>query len=331
MRTVPMFEVIAEAIRKHCPSSWVINYTNPMAICTNTLYQVFPGIKAFGCCHEVFGTQELLMKMLKEEHNVKDDVRIDDIRINVLGVNHFTWINRANWRSVDLMELMVPFADKYAVTGFKSDGWYKLRLDLFRRYHALAAAGDRHLAEFMPPWYLKDPETVASWGFGLTKVSDRKRSQKEQADKGVNYLSGEEKFVIKKSSEVGTDLIKALLGLSEKVTNVNLPNSGQMDDIERGVIVETNALFSRDSVRPLYAGKLPDLAHMLVSKQTQNQAMLIRACLDRNMELAYNVFLNDNLVRIDIADAAALFREMVLNTKEYLKDWDVEKGLKRIF
>ena len=25
-----------------------------------TPYRVFPGIKAFGCCHEVFGTQEVL-------------------------------------------------------------------------------------------------------------------------------------------------------------------------------------------------------------------------------------------------------------------------------
>ena len=60
MRTVPMFEEIAENIRKYAPGAWVINYTNPMSICTRTLYRVFPEIKAFGCCHEVFGTQEFL-------------------------------------------------------------------------------------------------------------------------------------------------------------------------------------------------------------------------------------------------------------------------------
>ena len=51
----------------------------------------------------------------------------------------------------------------------------RVKFDLFRRYGLIAAAGDRHLAEFMPgDEYLKDPDTVASWGFKLTTVDSRK-------------------------------------------------------------------------------------------------------------------------------------------------------------
>ena len=57
LRVVPMFEEIAGAIKEYCPEAWVINYTNPMTVCVKTLYRTFPEIKAFGCCHEVFGTQ----------------------------------------------------------------------------------------------------------------------------------------------------------------------------------------------------------------------------------------------------------------------------------
>lgn len=66
LRTIPMFVEFAEAIRRYAPEAWVINYTNPMTLCTRTLYEVFPEIKAFGCCHEVFGTQKLLAQMLEE-------------------------------------------------------------------------------------------------------------------------------------------------------------------------------------------------------------------------------------------------------------------------
>ena len=48
MRTIPMYEVFADAIRRCCPDAFVINFTNPMTLCTRTLYDVFPGIKAFG-------------------------------------------------------------------------------------------------------------------------------------------------------------------------------------------------------------------------------------------------------------------------------------------
>ena len=67
LRTLPMIEHIAKSIEKYCPNAWVINYTNPMTVIVRTLYKVFPAIKAFGCCHEVFGTQMFLAKIMTEK------------------------------------------------------------------------------------------------------------------------------------------------------------------------------------------------------------------------------------------------------------------------
>ena len=89
LRTIPMFEEIAENIKKYCPDAWVINYTNPMTMCVKTLYKVFPEIKAFGCCHEVFGTQKTACKMHLKILKVIKDVKREDIKVNVVGVNHF--------------------------------------------------------------------------------------------------------------------------------------------------------------------------------------------------------------------------------------------------
>ena len=69
-----------------------------MSICVKTLYKVFPEIKAFGCCHEVFGTQKLLASMIKEVTGTPNVSR-QDIKINVLGINHFTWITEATYVS----------------------------------------------------------------------------------------------------------------------------------------------------------------------------------------------------------------------------------------
>ena len=180
MRTIPMYVTIAEAIRDYAPDAWVINYTNPMSLCVRTLYEVYPQIKAFGCCHEVFGTQKLLCAMLKSEEGIPD-VKRQDLYTTVVGINHFTWITRASWNGMDLMPLYARFADKYAETGYDEGGdrnWMnshfncaqRVKFDLFRRYGVIAAAGDRHLAEFTAPWYTLNPETVKSWKFGLTAV-----------------------------------------------------------------------------------------------------------------------------------------------------------------
>ena len=72
LRTIPMYVEIAQAIRAYAPKAWVINYTNPMSLCVKTLYYVFPEIKAFGCCHEVFGTQKVLKGILEETMGLKE-------------------------------------------------------------------------------------------------------------------------------------------------------------------------------------------------------------------------------------------------------------------
>ncbi|MBO7677402.1 MAG: alpha-glucosidase/alpha-galactosidase, partial [Erysipelotrichaceae bacterium] len=181
LRTIPMFIEIAEAIRKYAPNAWVINFTNPMSLCIKTLYETFPKIKAFGCCHEVFNTQEVLAKITAQELGLKKISR-QDIFTNVVGINHFTWFTRASYKDIDIFPIYKKYVAEHFKEGFEytSDNWmnsyfscgHKVKFDLYRKYHYIAAAGDRHLAEFMPgDLYLKDPKTVEKWKFTLTPVS----------------------------------------------------------------------------------------------------------------------------------------------------------------
>jgi len=65
LRCIRDYRVIGEAIGTYAPNAWVMNFSNPMSICTRTLYETFGGIKAYGCCHEVFGTQAMLGHVYK--------------------------------------------------------------------------------------------------------------------------------------------------------------------------------------------------------------------------------------------------------------------------
>jgi alpha-galactosidase/6-phospho-beta-glucosidase family protein len=331
LRTIPLYMEFAENIRKYAPEAWVINYTNPMTLCTRTLYEVFPKIKAFGCCHEVFGTQKLLAAMLVDQQ-IASSVRREEIKTNVLGINHFTWINQAYYQGMNLFPLYKQFAEKYYVEGFQIPGeeaWdaspfrfaHRVKFDLFLRYGIIAAAGDRHLAEFLPPWYLKDPEVVKHWKFNLTSVAHRVARFEAWNQQRKRVIAGTEAYQLQASEEESVKQIKALVGLTEMVTNINLPNYGQIEGIPRGAVVETNAYLANNSVKPVFAGALPTDVQSLVIRNIYNQETILQAGLTKNTDLAFRAFINEPLMTLDLPTAKKLFEKMLQNTKQYLPGW----------
>lgn len=327
LRTVPMFKQFALAIKEYCPQAWVINFTNPMTVCMRTLYKVFPEIKALGCCHEVFSTQKLICKMIAEKYGYKVDRR--EIITNVVGVNHFTWVTEVKYKDIDVYKLYKEYVEAHpnGIERHTEKNWVelpdrtaeKVKFDLFKRYGVIAAAGDRHLAEFCNgSWYLKDPETVDSYGFTLTPIPWRKENLIERLKRAEGYVKGEQPLTLGPTGEESVQQIKALLGLGDFVTNVNIPNVGQVPNNPLGAVVETNAAFSADSVRPVFAGKVPERINALVMRIIEEQEAVVEAGLTGDYELAFSVFVNNPNVNLPIDEARKLFNEMLENTKAYL-------------
>lgn len=323
-RTIPDYRVIAEAIAEYAPKAWCLNFTNPMTVCTRTLYAVFPQIKAYGCCHEVFGTQKLLGEVYAKITGETAPPR-EEIDVNVLGINHFTWIDRATTRGVNLLDMLkTHIAKRGVLKKYKKEqivdgenyfvSKSQVAFELFRRFNVLAAAGDRHLAEFVP-WFLTSEESCYRWGFRLTPYSYRigryrtlHRDSKKMMDSGKHPK-------LNSSGEEYINQMLALLGKTAFRTNVNLPNHGQMGDTPAGAVVETNALFCRDSVQPVISGVLPSPVNTLVQRHIINQETIVAAGLAGDRDLAFQAFLNDPLVgRLSMDDALKLFNAMLKKT-----------------
>lgn len=337
MRTVPMYEFFGRKIKELCPKAWVINYTNPMTLCVKTLYRVFPKIRAFGCCHEVFGTQKFLVRMVEEMFDVKG-VERQEIKVNPVAVNHFTWLTAATYRNIDLFPYYKKFCEKYVETGYISgdtnvdNNWMnnsfasadKVKMDLFLKFGYIAAAGDRHLAEFCEgSWYLENPDRVKEMCFGLTTVDWRKEDLKKRLEKSARLRSGEEEISIDLTGEEGVSQIRALLGLCELVTNVNIPNQGQIPNLPIGAVVETNAVFRANSLTPVHAGPIPSEIYPLVSRICKEQELVSEGIAERDLNKIFCAFASDPLVTCSEEDARKLFVEMCENTKEYLGMYDL--------
>lgn len=328
LRSVPLFREFARAIMEHCPKAWVINYTNPMALCTATLYAEAPGIKAFGCCHEVFGTQKLLAKLVADWFEVDQPER-EEIHLEIAGVNHFTWATGARWKEHDLMPRLrehIQAPDFFRSRKEEADAakarraWFDseklIAFDLLRRFGALGAAGDRHLVEFMPG-YLSSEAELHRWGVVITPYSWRMERMKAPLKPLGTYVGQP----LKPTGEEGVQQIEALLGLRHLVTNVNLPNAGQMADLPRGLIVETYADFQQNGIRPVLGAALPPGAASHVRRAADEQALTLAAALGQDLQLAYQALVSHPLVQHLPPDTAwEMLQEMIQSIGEHFPE-----------
>jgi galacturan 1,4-alpha-galacturonidase len=322
LRSVITYEGFAHAISDHCPEAWVINYSNPMSICTRTLTKVEPSLKVFGCCHEVFGTQHLLASLAQEALGLEETPKRDDIRVNVFGINHFTWIDRADFQGHDLLSIARRHMEKpgtlrvYTQEEVENGGdWFQdhhqIKFELLKHFGILAAAGDRHLSEFVPG-FTHSPEELFRWGIIRTPVAWRIERWKTAPQIAQNYLDGKLIWEPQDSGEEALRQIRALLGLEDFITNVNTENTGQVSNLPIHAVVETNAHFSRNQVTPLTAGTLPPGVLGLVSRHVANQEMIIEAALKRDQDMAFQAVFNDPTTRLPIDKAWAMFNEIGL-------------------
>lgn len=333
LRAATLYREFAHAILAACPHAWVINYTNPMAICTRTLTYVAPDLKVFGCCHEVFSTQDYLARMIAERMGTATPAR-PEIQVNVLGTNHFTFVDRALYREHDLLALLREhLAQSDVLRPFSREeveakgNWFQdnrqVKWTLFQRLGILPAAGDRHLVEFLPG-FVRSPDELFRWGIIRTPVAYRIRRWREAPQRTHDLTTGRVPLELRRSGEEGIQQIRALLGLGDWMTNVNVENRGQITNLPLHVVVETNALFTRDEIRPLQAGALPPSVHSLVARHAANQEMIVQAALSCDKEMAFHAVYNDPASDLTVDRAWAMFNEMLNASRAYLPGWVVE-------
>ncbi|TYT63373.1 family 4 glycosyl hydrolase [Natrialba swarupiae] len=340
MRTVPLYREFAAAIAERCPDAWVFNYTNPVHFVTRALYDEYPDINALGLCHEVLGTRHRLARYAREHLGMADATR-EDVSVNVKGINHFTWVDEARCKGVDLWPTLEELRDgeeghqEFTASDLADesvfvDNW-QVTWELFRQFGILPAAGDRHLVEYAT-WFIQDgKEGLNRWGVKRTGSDYRAKhwtpAESEQTTDVDAWMAGDREFELTESNEVFVDIAETLAGDGSYVTNLNLPNVGQVSDLQDDAIVETNAVVRAGEVKPVAAGGFPRPVRALVRGHVETIETVIEASADGDLDAAFEGFLIDQQVRTLQTEAAReLFAELVDIQREYLESWDLEES-----
>jgi alpha-galactosidase/6-phospho-beta-glucosidase family protein len=326
LRNVPVLAGIGRDMEQWCPDALLLNITNPMTCLTRAVNRE-TSIRAIGLCHEV-GNYCL-------DVAIAFGKRWEAVRPKVTGVNHFPVVTALEIDGTDGLALLRELIDDVgglpalmAAAGREPAEPFSrldfarrhvLSLTLLDRWGALPAAGDRHLAEFLPSVLTEESAWGEAWGIGLTPISVREEHQLGYINEVDAVLAGDKPLATHPSGELVAPVIDSLLTGTRREVPINLPNAGQCPDLPADAVVESICVVDGDGVRGRDQARAPGPLAELLRRQVATQELTVEAAVTGDRRAVHAAFAVDPLAgRGDLRDTEAMVEELLAGTARWL-------------
>jgi alpha-galactosidase len=259
----------------------------------------------------------------------------ESVRPTVAGVNHFPVLTavEVNGRDgFDLMRAMVdeagglaaltpypgrPEADTFSRLDFVQR--HVLKLTMLDMWGALPAAGDRHIAEFVPWALTEDSKWGGDFNIALTTIAQREAHQDGYIADVDAWLAGAKDLQTWQSGELPAPVIDSLISGTHREAPVNIPNRGQAPDLPPDVVVESMCVIDGDGIRGRDEARLPAPFAEIVRRTVAVQELTVEAALSGDRALARAAFALDSLAgRGGLAETMAMADELLDATGAWL-------------
>ena len=287
IRNFGPFVSLAEAINRYAPGAVVLNYTNPMTTLTDVLARLCDG-PVIGLCHGLFEN----LRFIKDLYKLRSE---EEMSIRYGGLNHFFWIIEAKAGKTDVIADLNRRPKRHGFTdllakirpdelGYKSNR--EVATELFRLSGVMPYLGDRHTCEFFP-WYITNRKNMKKYKLVRTPVAGRKKASAGRCRKLKRMIRGKiEKMYFKPSRETAADIISAHSHGEVFIDVGNVPNMGQISNLPRGAVVETDVRVDRNGFWPIVVGALPEPAASFCEPYARLFGMTVDACLNKDKKMA---------------------------------------------
>jgi alpha-galactosidase len=284
-------------------------------------------VKTVGLCHEVGNfCLDLAIALGKP---------LEALRPTVAGVNHFPVVTALDVDGEDGLSILRslveeagglaalaphpgrPEAETFSRLDFAQR--HLLKLTLLEHWGAVPAAGDRHVAEFVP-WALTERSGWgAAYNIELTTIARREEHQAGYVADVDAWLAGTKGLQTWQSGELPAPVINALLTGERLEAPVNIPNTGQAPDLPADAVVEAICVIDGDGIRGRDQAHLPTPFAEIVRRTVAVQELTVEAALTGDRALAEAAFALDPLAgRGDLADVVAMVDELLEATAAWL-------------
>jgi 6-phospho-beta-glucosidase len=266
VRTIPVLTGYVEAIARHAPSAWVINFTNPVGVVTQAMRRA-ADVRIIGICDT---PTELFAEI---GHAL--DVPAAECAFDYIGLNHLGWVREVYRAGRPLLEAI-----------WDDDA-------LLRRIYSRPLFPPEYLAalKLLPTeyvYYYEFPDravaNVRNAGRGRGTVvhelterlfvelhsgtTDAVRSyERYLAERSASYMQIESGQTspnppspwadLTGYDRIAFDVMDAIVRNSQAVIPLNVPNRGNIPDLAADDVIEVPCVVGSNGPRALHVGGLP--------------------------------------------------------------------------
>jgi alpha-galactosidase len=239
LRTAPVMLGIGNDMAEVCGDAWLLNYTNPMAMICQLVYQGTPQTKVVGLCHSVQGTMEMIAGLC--------GVPVDEVTYFGAGINHQTFLYRLEHGG----ESLYPKLD--AAIAANPDLLRRVRVDMYRRLGYFPTESSEHSAEYSP-WYMRHDSEIERLRIPVGDYIGRSAAGLEEYDRVKAELDAGTPLEIERSWEYASVIINSMETGEPSVIYGNVRNTGLITNLPDGICVEVPCLVDFTGVNPTHVG-----------------------------------------------------------------------------
>lgn len=288
LRTIPVILDITRDIADLCPDAWLINFTNPSGIVTETALN-HSNIKTIGLCNVPIGMRMAVAKIL--------GVDLSRVEIDFAGLNHLVYGHRVYLDGTDITpKIMSALSSGGSMTmrNIVDLGWEPEFISSLGMlpcpYHRYFYQTDKMLEE-----ELHQAQTVGTRGevvkqleaelFELYKDPNLNVKPPQLEKRGGAYYS-----------DAACNLMSSIYNNKGDIQPVNVRNNGAIADLPDHVAVEISSVVTKSGAKPLNMGHLPLPARGLVQVVKAYEELTIKAAITGDYGTALQALVLNPLV-----------------------------------
>ncbi|MGM0879938.1 MAG: glycoside hydrolase family 4 [Bacillota bacterium] len=330
MRELPVIMECAKDIEELCPDAWVINYINPSTVHGIALSRYAPKLKSFALCDShhmphIKAYYAVRAGIIQDRREFTEEIdRKFDFR--VAGVNHFTWLLKAEYEGTDVMTPIAEALRKSAATENNGGDTGAKAL-----YNDAITNELYNIFGYVPTCTAHTKEYVRYWqGLGKTKdaipplkiweTEDRYKRHEEMWRQVDDFITGNipiSDYMKTFGPDHATDIIENMVGNLGKRFFINSLNNGAVTNMNDDAFLELLSEVSMDGIKPLHVGEMPRGIRGMQELVLDTHELTAEAVVERSFTKLRRAMMTDPLVN-SIHDADLIIKELLELEREII-------------